>query len=157
MNIRKATTNDIPQILKLIRELAVYEKEPNAVKTTEEDLLRDGFSDTPYFHCLVGEVSGEIHAMGLYFFKWSTWEGCPSLFLEDLYVRESKRGNGFGVALLKELAKMAVKKNCKRFEWEVLDWNKSARDFYHKIGAEHKKGWLPYRLDGEKLINFSKS
>lgn len=150
--IRPAKKEDIPRILELIKELAVFEKEPDAVKTTEKDLLRDGFSDTPYFHILVfEEKSGFIPAFALYFFNWSTWEGQPSLHLEDLYVAESSRGQKIGFQLLKHLAKIALEKNCRRFEWEVLDWNESARTFYHKIGASHKKGWLPYRLEGPAL------
>ena len=157
MNIRPATPNDVDEILKLIHELAIYEKEPDAVKTTRDDLLRDGFGDKPYFHCLVGEIDNKIQAITLYFFNWSTWEGRPSLYLEDLIVRESQRGNGYGLQMLKALAKVAVEKNCKRFEWEVLDWNKPAIDFYHNIGAKHKEGWLPYRLDGQALIDFASS
>lgn len=157
MNIRKATPDDVPGILGLIRELAVFEKEPDAVKTTEVDLLRDGFGDNPYFQCLVIQEDSRIVAMALYFFNWSTWEGRPSLYLEDLIVSQDQRGKGLGLKLLKMLAKIAVEKNCKRFEWEVLDWNKPARDFYHNFGAFHKEGWLPYRLDGEKLINFANS
>ncbi len=157
MLIRKASPSDVPEILKLITELAVYENEPDAVKTTEADLLRDGFSENPYFQCLVAETDTGVEGLALFFFRWSTWEGRPSLFLEDLYVRDSQRGKGMGMALLKELAKVAVENNCKRFEWEVLDWNQVARDFYHKIGATHKEGWLPYRLDGEPLTTFAKS
>ncbi|MEM7647111.1 MAG: GNAT family N-acetyltransferase [Pseudomonadota bacterium] len=157
MTIRKATKDDVSDILGLIKELAIYEKEPNAVKTTEEDLLRDGFGENPYFQCLVAETNGQVKAMALYFFCWSTWTGRPSMFLEDLYVRESQRGTGLGLGLLKALAKEAVEKNCARFEWEVLDWNKPARDFYHNIGAEHMDGWLVYRLAGEKLTHFANS
>ncbi len=155
MKIRPATTNDTDSLLNLIHELAIFEKEPDAVKTTKEDLLRDGFSDSPYFQTLVIEDNQKIMGMALYFFSWSTWEGRPSLFLEDLIITESGRGNGYGLALLKELARIAVEKNCARFEWEVLDWNMKARDFYHSIGAHHKKGWLPYRVDGEELIKLA--
>lgn len=157
MNIRSATPVDVPEILNLIKELALFENEPDAVKTTEEDLLRDGFGENPFFKCLVAEVSGKVEAMALYYFCWSTWTGRPSMFLEDLYVRQSQRGSGLGLGLLKALAKDAVDKNCARFEWEVLDWNKGARDFYHQIGAHHMDGWLVYRLDGDKLDQFAKS
>lgn len=153
--IRKARAQDVSEILKLIKELALFEKEPDAVKTTEEDLLRDGFGEKPYFEALVAEVNGKIEGFALYFFCWSTWTGKPSLFLEDLCVRENQRGSGLGKALLKECAKVAVKNNCARFEWEVLDWNQGARGFYHKIGAHHMEGWLVYRLDGQKLKDFA--
>lgn len=157
MNVRNATPADVPELLKLIKELAVFEKEPDAVKTTEADLLRDGFGANPYFQCQVAELNGEVQAMALYFFCWSTWTGKPSLFLEDLYVRESQRGTGLGLALLKKLAEIAVENNCARFEWEVLDWNEGARNFYHKIGARCMDGWLVYRLDGEALLDFANS
>ena len=151
ISIRKATPDDIPQILKLIHDLAVYEKEPDAVKTTEADLLRDGFGDNPIFQTLMGELDGEVQGMALYFFTWSTWEGRPTLYLEDLFVRPEARGEGLGFQLFQSLAQVAVEKNCARFEWAVLDWNQLARDFYHKLGAHHKQGWLPYRMEGEAL------
>ncbi|NQZ02044.1 MAG: GNAT family N-acetyltransferase [Bdellovibrionales bacterium] len=149
--IREATKEDIPEILRLIQLLAEYEKEPDAVKTTAEDLLRDGFSDKPYFNCLMAEHEGVVRGFALYFYNWSTWEGRPSLYLEDLFVEPEARGSGLGLELLKTLAGIAVEKNCKRFEWSVLDWNQLARDFYHKLGAKHMEGWLPYRMEGEAL------
>lgn len=157
MTIRKANTKDIPSILQLIHELAIYEKEPDAVKTTEEDILRDGFSENPKFQCLVAEVNGDIPAIALYFYTWSTWEGRPTLYLEDLFVRENMRGQGLGLKLFQSLATIAVDNNCKRFEWAVLDWNTPARDFYHQFGAVHKEGWLPYRLEGQPLIDLANS
>lgn len=149
--IRKAKIEDCPKILELIHDLALYEKEPESVKTTVEDLERDGFGEKPFFQCLIAELDGEVVGFSLYFFTWSTWEGRPSLYLEDLYVKDAGRGKGFGLSLLKALAKIAVDKDCKRFEWSVLDWNDLARDFYHKLGAKHKEGWLPYRIEGEAL------
>jgi GNAT superfamily N-acetyltransferase len=153
--IRQATREDVPQILRLIHELAIYEKEPEAVKTSEQDLIRDGFTDNPYFHCLMGEQDGQVRGYALYFFNWSTWEGRPSLYLEDLFVEPEARGSGLGLGLLKALAKITAEKQCHRFEWSVLDWNQLARDFYHKIGAKHMQGWLPYRLEGEALTRFA--
>jgi GNAT superfamily N-acetyltransferase len=156
MTIRPATPKDAPIILNLIQDLAIYEKEPDAVKTTVADILRDGLdTNSPYFHVQLCEEQGHVKGFALYFFTWSTWEGRPSLFLEDLFVPESERRNGYGMALLKALAKIAVEKNCQRFEWQVLDWNKPARDFYHSIGAKHLKEWLPYRLEGEKLLQLA--
>lgn len=157
VSVRKAKPDDAPHILELIRELALFEKEPDAVKTSVEDILRDGFGDNPYFHCLIAENESGPVGMALYYFCWSTWTGRPSMFLEDLYVKESQRGDGTGLKLLKACANIAVEKNCARFEWEVLDWNQGARDFYHKIGAHHMDGWLVYRLDGDKLSQFAQS
>jgi GNAT superfamily N-acetyltransferase len=154
MIIRDANPEDVPAILGLIQELADFENEPDSVETTEEDLLRDGFGENPYFKCFVAEKENEVIGMALSFFCWSTWTGRPSLFLEDLYVKQAQRGQGVGLALLKRCAQLAVEKNCARFEWEVLDWNQGARDFYHNIGARHMQGWLVYRLDGEKLKSF---
>lgn len=155
MNIRKALPADVSAILQLIHELAIYEKEPDAVKTTEEDLLRDGFGQNPRFECLVAEINGQVHGFALYFFTWSTWEGRPSLYLEDLFVRDSQRGQGMGLALFKKLAVVAKQKDCRRFEWSVLNWNQLARDFYHSLGAKHMQGWLPYRLEGEALAKIA--
>ena len=157
MIIRKAKASDVTAILKLIHELAVYEKEPDAVKTTEQDLLRDGFGPSPRFECLVAESDHEVHGMALYFFTWSTWEGRSSLYLEDLYVRDSQRGKGMGLALFKKLARIATEQDCRRFEWSVLDWNQLARDFYHSLGAKHMQGWLPYRLEGEALAQIART
>lgn len=155
MILRAATKNDIPAILELIHELAIYEKEPDAVKTTAEDLLRDGFGDRPLFECQVAELEGAIEGFALYFYTWSTWQGRPSLYLEDLFVRDSTRGHGLGKALLMKLAQIAVEKKCQRFEWSVLDWNDLARNFYHSLGAQHMKGWLPYRVDGQALLDLA--
>lgn len=149
--IRAAEKKDVPAILELIHLLAVYEKEPDAVKTTEADLLRDGFGEKPFFECLVAEEEGVVNGFALFFFNWSTWEGRPTLYLEDLLVRPSARGRGLGQALFQKLASIAVERNCARFEWSVLDWNQLARDFYHQFGAFHKKGWLSYRMEGNAL------
>ena len=157
MSIRKARVEDCEKIVELIHDLAVYEKEPDSVKINIEDLKRDGFGENPLFQCLIAELDGVVVGFSLYFFTWSTWEGKPSLYLEDLYVKDAGRGKGFGVALLKELAKIALEKNCARFEWSVLDWNDLARDFYHKLGAKHKEGWLPYRIEGEALKTLASS
>ena len=156
INIRKWQKDDIPEVLNLIKDLAIYEKEPNAVHTTEEDLLRDGFSDNPFFHCIVGELNGKVEGFALYFFTWSTWEGRPSLYLEDLFVREEKRGNSLGLKLFKQLAVIACEQDCNRFEWAVLDWNQLARDFYHGLGAYHKNGWLPYRMDKKAMEDLAR-
>lgn len=154
--IRCANKDDASGILNLIKGLALYEKEPDAVFCSEEDLVRDGFGDHPYFHVFLAETS-EKKSIGfaLYFFTWSTWKGGPTLFLEDLFVDPEYRGHGIGLALFKQVAQTAVARKCQRMEWSVLDWNHIARDFYHKLGAFHNEGWLPYRLTGEALARFS--
>lgn len=151
LRIREATADDVDIILDLITELAIYEQEPEAVEASEEDILRDGFGEEPLFHCLIGELDGRPVSFALYFFKWSTWRGRGTLHLEDLFVVPDARGLGLGYTLLQRLAEIAIEHECRRFEWEVLDWNNLARDFYHQIGAYHREGWLPYRIEGEAL------
>ncbi|MGE4130747.1 MAG: N-acetyltransferase family protein [Bdellovibrionales bacterium] len=157
IQIEKATTEDVDRILNLIRELAEYERAPDKAVASREDLLRDGFRSNPMFHCVLGKFNGRVEGFALYFFTWSTWTGRPTLYLEDLYVRESARGHGLGFALLKKLAAEAVEAGCARMEWAVLDWNQPARDFYHRIGAFHKEDWLPYRIEGEALLTLAES
>ncbi len=119
----------MPEIAALISELAIFEKEPDAAMATEADLLRDGFGPEPYFRCLMAEWQGEIAGFALYFFQYSTWEGRPALYLEDLFVREAFRKRGIGAALFTALARTAVDRNCTRFQWECLDWNLPALEF----------------------------
>jgi len=154
--IREAVAEDAETILDLITALAIYEREPDAVEATEEDILRDGFGENPLFHCLIAELDGEPVGFSLFFFKWSTWRGRGTLHLEDLFVLPDKRGLGVGIGLLRHLAGLAIEHGCRRFEWEVLDWNMLARDFYHRIGAYHREGWLPYRIEGEALAALAK-
>ena len=125
MIIRKATKNDMPSVLELIQELATFEKEPDAVVVTVDDLVRDGFSENPLFQCFVAEVDGEIIGMALYYYRYSTWKG-KTIHLEDLIVKESKRGTGAGFALYKEIIKQGKAENVRRIEWKVLDWNTPA-------------------------------
>ena len=150
-DIRDADPKDAPVILAMIKELAEFEREPDKVACTVEDIVRDGFSENPYFHCLVAETKAGAVGFALYYFKWSTWTGSPCLHLEDLYVKPEYRGRRIGFSLLKALAEIAVDRNCDRFEWDVLDWNWTARSFYHDLGAAAKDGWLTYRLDGKAL------
>ena len=151
LSIRKAVAEDVDIILDLVQQLADYEKEPDAVVSTREDYLRDGFGEDPLFRCLIAEWEGKPVGFSLYFFKWSTWTGKATLHLEDLFVSTDYRGKKIGIGLLKCLASIAVEKKCVRFEWEVLDWNTPARDFYHSIGAFHREGWYPYRIVGDAL------
>jgi GNAT superfamily N-acetyltransferase len=149
--LRDAVPADVPEILALIRDLAIYEKEPDAAIATEADLLRDGFGQEPYFRCIMAEMDGHIAGFALYFFQYSTWEGRPALYLEDLFVREPFRKRGIGVALFRRLAQIAVERHCTRFQWECLDWNKPALDFYDSVGAKVLPEWLNLRVTGEAL------
>lgn len=151
ISICAAEPSECDEILKLIHELALYEKAPDEVQTTREDLLRDGFSENPLFRCFLGRIDQKIEGFALFFLTWSTWKGRPTLYLEDLYVRESARGKGLGLALLRRLAAEAVALQCARMEWAVLDWNRPAIDFYESLGAFHKKDWLPFRIEGRSL------
>ncbi|MGV3527001.1 MAG: GNAT family N-acetyltransferase [Candidatus Sericytochromatia bacterium] len=163
MLIRPATATDVPLILDLIRELAAYEKEPAAAVATAEDLLRDGFGPQPYFQVLIAEVEEvdiagpEVVPVGFafYFYSYSTWAGKPTLYLEDLFVRPAYRGLGLGKALLAELAQIALAKNCGRMQWQVLDWNTPAIDFYTSIGAKVMKEWLSCRVEGEEIARLA--
>ena len=151
--IRKATREDVPAILALVKELATYEKEPDAVIATEEDFLRDGFGEQPAFQVLVAEDAAAESVVGFafYFFSYSTWVGRKCLYLEDLFVKPSYRGRGAGVALMKALAKVAIATDCRRFVWQVLDWNAPAIAFYERLGAKVMREWLTARIEGEAL------
>ena len=151
MIIRIATKNDMPSVLELIQELAVFEKEPEAVEVTAEDLVRDGFSENPLFECFVAEEKNEIIGMALYYYRFSTWKG-KTIHLEDLIVKEDKRGTGAGFALYSEIIKKGKAENVRRIEWNVLDWNTPAIDFYKKSGANVLKDWCVVQMD-EKGIN----
>ena len=150
--IRKATATDVPDVLALVKELAAYEREPDAVVATEADFLRDGFGETAAFHVLVAEDAGSaVIGFALYFFSYSTWVGRRCLYLEDLFVQPEHRGKGAGIALMKALAKEAVAKECRRFVWQVLDWNAPAIAFYERLGASVRREWLSVRLEGDAL------
>jgi GNAT superfamily N-acetyltransferase len=151
MLLRLAEPSDISIILQLIRELATYEREPHAVVATEADLLRDGFGERPIFHCLIAEEDGEPAGFAFYFFNYSTWRGRPGIHLEDLFVRPLFRGRGIGKALLIKVAEVAVANQCARFQWDVLDWNQTAIDFYHSLGAKFMTEWRIMRVSGEAL------
>jgi GNAT superfamily N-acetyltransferase len=155
LNIRNASANDIPLILQFIRELAEYEKAPEQAVARADDLRRDGFSANPKFRVLIAEWQGEPAGFALFFYHYSTWVGRPTLFLEDLFVRPRFRGKGIGKALLLHLAKMAVDEGCGRFEWQVLDWNTSAIEFYQSLGARVMKEWLTMRVTGDELTKLA--
>jgi GNAT superfamily N-acetyltransferase len=155
LTIRDAVKADIPLILEFISELADYEKAPEQAVATAKDLERDGFSGHPKFRVILAEWNGEPAGFGLFFYHYSTWRGRPTLFLEDVFVRPRFRGKGIGKALLVHLARIALDEGCGRFEWQVLDWNAPAINFYKSLGAEVMQEWLTMRLEGEAIRNLA--
>ena len=153
MIIRKGMPKDMPEVLALITELAIFEKEPNAVVVTAEDLLRDGFSENPLFCTFVAEVQNEIIGVALFYYRFSTWKG-KTIHLEDLIVKETKRGTGAGFALYTEIIKQGKKDNVKRIEWNVLDWNTPAIAFYKKSGATVLNDWRVVHMDEKAIETF---
>lgn len=151
--IRDAVENDMPQVLELIRELAVFEKEPDAVEVTAEELVNEGFGENPLFHCFVAEVNNNIVGIALVYYRFSTWKG-RSIHLEDLIVKESMRGTGLGSALYAEVMKYAKAKGVRRVEWVVLDWNQNAIDFYEKSGATLLKDWYLVQMSEDEVRKF---
>lgn len=150
--IRMATANDAGVILGFVRELAVYEREPDAVLATEEDIAASLNDPATTTEAVICEAAGKPVGFALYFLNFSTWLGRNGLYLEDLYVSPDHRGKGYGKALLKHLAGIAVECDCGRFEWSVLDWNESAIRFYESLGARPLSEWVGYRLEGEALL-----
>jgi len=151
LSIRLATTADAPLILDFIRRLAEYEREPNAVVATEEDLIRDGFGPEPKYRCLIAEWDGAPAGFALFHYNYSTWRGHAGLYLEDLFVRVEMRGNGIGKALLQRLAQIALEENCYGLRWMVLEWNEPALKFYESLGAELLGEWETMLLRGKPL------
>jgi GNAT superfamily N-acetyltransferase len=151
LNIRPATPADVPQILAFIRDLATYEREPDAVHATEADLRRDGFGSSPRFHCLIGEWDNVPAGFALYFHNYSTWRGRHGIHVEDLFVLPEHRGRGIGKALLTRVAAIAVEEGCHRLQWDVLEWNTSAIGFYEQMGATMMKEWRTMRVNHEAL------
>ncbi len=152
MNIRKGTPQDMKAVLGLIQELAEFEKEPDAVLITVDDLIRDGFESNPLFHVFVAEVESEIVGIALYYYRYSTWKG-KTIHLEDLVVKDKMRGTGVGYALYSEIIKQGKKDNVRRIEWNVLDWNTPAIAFYEKSGAKVLDEWRVAQMD-EAAINY---
>lgn len=150
MAIRWATEADCGLILQFVRELAAYEKKPNAVVSTEDDLRRHGFGPQPRFETLIAELDGKPAGFALFLPDFSTWAGRPGLFLEDLFVRDWARGRGVGRALIARLAAIAAERGWAALHLNVLDWN-PARDFYHRLGLAHRQEWLRYGADEAAL------
>lgn len=149
--IRAAQREDMPLIASLIRELAEYEQLAHEVRFDEMVLERKLFGDRPYAEVVIGEIEGRPQGFALFFHNFSTFEGRPGIYLEDLYVRQEARGYGLGKALLKHLAALAVERDCARLEWAVLDWNEPSIGFYKSLGARLMDEWTVMRVDGEAL------
>lgn len=153
LQIRKGTPEDMHDVLALITELAIFEKEPDAVVISVEDLVRDGFSENPLFHTFVAEVNNEIIGVALYYYRFSTWKG-KTIHLEDLIVKENNRGTGAGFALYSEIIKQGKKDKVRRIEWNVLDWNAPAIAFYEKSGAKVLSDWRVVHMDENGIEAF---
>ena len=153
MNIRKGIKEDMPAVLGLIKELATFEKEPNAVVVTIADLERDGFGESPLFHTFIAEENEEIVGMALYYYRYSTWKG-KTIHLEDLIIKEDKRGSGLGFKLYSEVIAQGKCDGVRRIEWNVLDWNTPAIEFYEKSGAKVFKDWLVAQMDEKGIESF---
>ena len=155
LKIRKAISSDVKDIIRLLVELAVYEKEPDAVKVTEEELIKDGFGSNPRYECLLAEFNSEVVGLAFFTPRYSTWVG-DTLHLEDLVVTEKMRGKGIGTLLYREFLMVAKDRGVKRVEWSVLDWNKTAIDFYKKSGAivDGLEQWKIVRMDKQIIDKY---
>ena len=153
--IRKANASDVKDIIRLLVELAVYEKEPDAVKVTEEELIRDGFGSNPRYECLLAEFNSEVIGLAFFTPRYSTWVG-DTLHLEDLVVTKKMRGKGIGKLLYREFLMEAKHRGVNRVEWSVLDWNKTAIDFYKKSGAivDGLEQWKIVRMDKQIIEKY---
>jgi GNAT superfamily N-acetyltransferase len=151
LSIRFAEEKDIPVILSLIKELAEFEKLSDKVNVSEDILKENLFGKRKYAEVIIAELNEKPAGQALFFHNFSTFKGKPGIYLEDLYVKPEYRSKGIGKALLNKLIETAKERKCSRIEWVVLDWNKSAIDFYKKMGAEEMNGWLIYRLTEDKF------
>ena len=151
ISIRAATVADLPLIAQLIRDLAEYERLAHEVRFDDEVLRTKLFGPRPYAEVVIGEIDGQAQGFALFFHNFSTFEGRPGIYLEDLFVRPEARGSGLGKALLSHLAALAVERDCARLEWSVLDWNEPAIGFYKKLGARLMDEWTVMRVDGDAL------
>lgn len=154
-SIRVATVDDLPLILQLIRELAEYERAPEEVHATEEQLREVLFSEKPAAEVLIAEESDAPVGFAVYFFNFSTWLGRAGLYLEDLFVKPEQRGKGYGRALLVRLAQIAHERGCGRMEWAVLDWNDPAIQFYRRLGAKSVDEWTIFRLTRDGIAKLA--
>ena len=155
LSIRSDTPADISLIGQFIRDLAEYEKLAHEVRFDEAVMAQKLFGPRPYAEVLIGKIDGTPQGFALFFHNFSTFEGRPGIYLEDLFVRPDARGSGLGKALLAKLAALAVERDCARLEWSVLDWNTPAIDFYKALGARPMDEWTVYRVDGDALTGLA--
>jgi GNAT superfamily N-acetyltransferase len=154
VSIRKGIKSDLPAVLELIRELAIYEKAEGEVIVTVKTLEDDGFGPHPYFHFFVAEMDSKIVGLALYYIKYSTWKG-KCVFLEDLIVTSSYRKHGIGKKLFNEVVKTAKEMHAERMEWQVLDWNEPAIDFYKSFDTHFAPEWVNCKLVGKQIQDFA--
>ena len=157
LSIRPAAAADLPLIAQFIRDLAAYEKLAHEVRFDEAKLGEKLFGPRPYAEVVIGELGGTPQGFALFFHNFSTFEGRPGIYLEDLFVRPEARGSGLGKALLAHLAGLVVERDCARLEWSVLDWNAPAIGFYQSLGAKLMEEWTVMRVDGEALTSLAES
>ena len=153
--IRKATRDDVPAILRLIHGLAVYEKAADEVLATEDNLMESLFVKNPQVYCHVATQNDVVVGIAIWHLNYSTWLGKHGIYLEDLFVIPGARGQGHGLALLRELAKICVEKGYPRLQWWVLDWNRPAIDFYESLGTEAMSEWTTFRMTGNAISNLA--
>ncbi len=153
ITLRYAVKTDLPEVLALIRELATYERAPEEVTVTIEELERDGFGDKPIYEIILAEENGEIAGMAFYFYAYSTWKG-KCVFLEDIIVKESLRGRGIGRALFDAVVLKCKEENARRMMWQVLDWNEPAINFYRKYDAILDPTWVNGKLTAKQIQDF---
>lgn len=149
--IRPATASDVPAMVRLVHDLAAYERAPEQCVLTDEMLHARLFGEHPALHAHVAEVDGAVVGTAIWFLNFSTWDGVHGIHLEDLYVDPDQRGTGLGRALLTELAQVCVERGYSRLQWQVLDWNTPSIEFYESLGAVDLQEWRTYRLTGERL------
>jgi GNAT superfamily N-acetyltransferase len=155
LSIRPASRTDLPLIAQFIRDLAEYERLSDEVRFDEAALAERLFGARPYAEVLIGEIDGAPQGFALFFHNFSTFEGKPGVYLEDLFVRPEARGSGLGKALLQRLAQIAIERDCARFEWWVLDWNEPSIGFYKSLGAKLMDEWTVFRIDGDALTKLA--
>ena len=153
MKIRPAKREEVGEVLQLIQDLATYEKAPDQVEASKDDLLNTIFTKEPRVFCDLVEVDGQIAGMAIWFLNYSTWQAKHGIYLEDLYIKPEFRARGYGKALLKHLAQICDKEGYGRLQWWVLDWNSPAIEFYKSFGAEAMDEWTVYRTSGQALKN----
>ena len=154
--IRPATVSDVDTIFSLIKELAEYERLAHQVVATQKDIHNSLFGERPFAEALIGDYERTPISFALFFYNFSTFIGKPGIYLEDLYVKPEYRSKGFGRKMLVHIARLAIKRNCGRFEWSVLDWNTPAIRTYEKLNAKPMQNWILYRLTGTALAELAK-